>query len=90
MRIHQKPLLVALSVLLGAGLALGQNAGNKSAGPTQNTFRLRVVEPVEGGTVGHDRPSDGLQRSSSAHAGGQGTNNMPNPSFRCFTSAMRS
>ena len=36
MRIHRKPLIVAMSLLLGAGLALGQNADNEPSGPTRN------------------------------------------------------
>ena len=85
MRIHQRPLLVALSLLLGAGLALGQNAGNKSAGPTQNTFRLRVVEPVEGGTVvGTTVRVTVSNEVPQPTQEAKGTNNMPNPSFRVY------
>jgi hypothetical protein len=41
------------AVALGAvaALALGQNAGNDSAGPTRNDYRLQIVEPAEGATV---------------------------------------
>ena len=86
MRIHHKSLLVAMSLLLGAGLALGQNAGNKSAGPTRNDFRLRVIEPVEGGTVvgtsvrvvvSNEAPQPTQQEAT-------GTSSMPNPSFRIY------
>jgi len=85
MRIRHKPLLVAMSLLLGAGLAFGQNAGNKSAGPTKNDFRLRVIEPVEGGTVtgaavrvtiSNEVPQPTQEAT--------GTSNMPNPSFRIY------
>ncbi len=85
MRIQHKPMLAAMILLLGAGLALGQNAGNKSAGPTKNSFRLRVIEPVEGGTVvgatvrvsvSNEVPQPTQEAS--------GTNNMPNPSFRVY------
>jgi hypothetical protein len=85
MRIHRKPLLAAMSLLLGAGLAFGQNAGNKSSGPTKNDFRLRVTEPVEGGTVvgttvrvtvSNEVPQPTQEAT--------GTNNMPNPSFRIY------
>jgi hypothetical protein len=85
MRMHYKPLLAAAALLLGAGLAVGQNADNKSAGPTRNDFRLRVIEPVEGGvvvgrtvrvTVSNEVPQPSQEAT--------GTNNMPNPSFRIY------
>lgn len=85
MRIHHKAILVALSMLLGAGLALGQNAGNKSSGPSQNTFRLRVIEPVEGGTVvGSAVRVTVSNELSQPTQEARGTNNMPNPSFRVY------
>jgi hypothetical protein len=85
MRIHHKPFLVAMSLLLGAGLAFAQNAGNKSAGPTKNDFRLRVIEPAEGAivtgtsvrvTVSNEVPQPTQEAT--------GTSNMPNPSFRIY------
>ena len=85
MRIHRKPLLVALSLFLGAGLALAQNAGNKSAGPTKNDFRLRVLEPVEGGTVVGTTVRVSLSNEvPQPSQDATGTNNMPNPSFRVY------
>jgi LPXTG-motif cell wall-anchored protein len=74
-----------MALMLGAGLALGQNAGNKSSGPTQNTFRLRVIEPIEGGTVVGSAvrvtvSNEVPQPTQEA----RGTNNMPNPSFRVY------
>jgi hypothetical protein len=85
MRIQHKPLLVAMSLLLGAGLAFGQNAGNKSSGPTQNTFRLRVIEPVEGGTVvGTTVRVTVSNEVPQPTQEARGTNNMPNPSFRIY------
>jgi hypothetical protein len=85
MTIHHKPLLVAMSLLLGAGLAFGQNADNKSAGPTKNTFRLRVVEPVEGGTVVGSTVRVTVSNEVPQPAQeARGTNNMPNPSFRIY------
>jgi hypothetical protein len=85
MRIHRKPLLVAISLLLGAGLAFGQNADNKSAGPTKNTFRLRVIEPVEGGTVvGTTVRVTVSNEVPQPTQEARGTNNMPNPSFRIY------
>jgi hypothetical protein len=85
MRIHHKPLLVVMSLLLGAGLALGQNAGNKSSGPTGNDFRLRVIEPVEGGTVvGTAVRVTVSNQVPQPTQEATGTNNMPNPSFRIY------
>lgn len=85
MRIRHKPLLLAMSLLLGAGLAMGQNAGNKSSGPTQNTFHLRVIEPVEGATVvGTDVRVTVSNQVPQPTQEAKGTNNMPNPSFRVY------
>jgi hypothetical protein len=85
MRIHRKPLLVALSLFLGAGLAFAQNAGNKSSGPTKNDFRLRVLEPVEGGTVVGTTVRVSLSNEiPQPTQEASGTNNMPNPSFRVY------
>jgi hypothetical protein len=85
MRIRHKPVLLAMSLLLGAGLAMGQNAGNKSSGPTQNTFRLRVIEPVEGATVvGTDVRVTVSNQVPQPTQEARGTNNMPNPSFRVY------
>lgn len=85
MRIQHKPLLVAMSLLLGAGLAFGQNADNKSAGPTKNTFRLRVIEPVEGGTVlGTTVRVTVSNEVPQPTQEARGTSNMPNPSFRIY------
>ncbi len=89
MRKQHKPLLAAVALMLGAGLALGQNAGNKSAGPTGNDFRLRVIEPVEGSTVvgatvrvtvSNEVPQPTQEAT--------GTSNMPNPSFRIYLGNM--
>ena len=82
---HHKPLFVAMSLLLGAGLAFGQNADNKSAGPTRNDFRLRVIEPVEGGTVlGSTVRVTVSNEVPQPTQEATGTNNMPNPSFRIY------
>lgn len=48
---RQKLTAAALALGAVAALALGQNAGNNSAGPTRNDYRLRLVEPAEGSTV---------------------------------------
>jgi hypothetical protein len=85
MRIEHKPLVAAMVLLLGAGLALGQNADNKSAGPTKNTFRLRVIEPVENGTVvGSTVRVTVSNEVPQPTQEARGTNNMPNPSFRVY------
>ena len=85
MRIHHKPLLAAMALLLGAGLALGQNADKNSSGPTKNDFRLRVLEPVEGGTVvGTTVRVSVANEVPQPTQEATGTNNMPNPSFRIY------
>ena len=85
MRIQHRPLVAAMALLLGAGLALGQNADNKSAGPTKNTFRLRVIEPIENGTVvGNTVRVTVSNEVPQPTQEARGTNNMPNPSFRVY------
>lgn len=85
MRIHHKPLLAAMALLLGAGLALGQNADKNSSGPTKNDFRLRVIEPVEGGTVvGTSVRVSVANQVPQPTQEATGTDNMPNPSFRIY------
>ncbi len=85
MRIHHKPLLAAMALLLGAGLALGQSADKNSAGPTKNDFRLRVIEPVEGGTVvGSSVRVSVANEVPQPTQEATGTSNMPNPSFRIY------
>ena len=48
---RNKSLIAALALGAAAALAHGQNAGNDSAGPTRNDYRLSLVEPAEGATV---------------------------------------
>jgi hypothetical protein len=48
---RSKLTLVALALSAAAAICAGQNADPNSAGPTKNDFRLRVIEPTEGGTV---------------------------------------
>ena len=43
--------LAALVTSACVAVVLGQDAGNKSAGPTKNDYRLRVIEPAQGGTI---------------------------------------
>ena len=44
-------ILVAITFVAVAGLALAQNADKNSAGPTKNDLKIRVTEPMEGATI---------------------------------------
>jgi LPXTG-motif cell wall-anchored protein len=72
-----------------AGLALAQNAGDKTGGPTRNDYRLHVMQPAEGSTVTGDRiqvivdteiPSERDTR--------QDVNSMPRPDVDVFVDGM--
>lgn len=42
---------LAILAVAAAAVAVAQNAGDKTSGPTRNDYRLKVVQPVEGGRV---------------------------------------
>jgi len=74
---------------LCAGVALAQNAGDKTGGPTRNDYRLHVVQPADGSTVTGDRiqvivdteiPSERDTR--------QDVNSMPRPDVDVFVDGM--
>ncbi len=80
---------VTFLACLCAGVALAQNAGDKTGGPTRNDYRLRVVQPAEGSTVIGDRfqvivdteiPSERDTR--------QDVNSMPRPDVDVFIDGM--
>ena len=72
-----------------AGVALAQNAGDKTGGPTRNDYRLHVVQPADGSTVTGDRlqvivdteiPSERDTR--------QDVNSMPRPDVDVFVDGL--
>ncbi len=78
--------VAALAAGAFAAVALGQNAGNNSAGPTKNDYRLRVVEPAEGGTISGRTVRVVVNTEIPAEAGEtrRDVNSMPRPDVDVF------
>ncbi len=76
----------ALMASAFAVVALGQNADKNSAGPTKNDYRLRVVEPAEGGTVAGQTVRVVVNTEIPAEAGDarRDVNSMPRPDVDVF------
>jgi hypothetical protein len=51
MTFRGKALTAALALAFAASLAAAQSADPNTSAPTKNTFRLRVIEPVEGAQI---------------------------------------
>jgi hypothetical protein len=69
-----------------AAVVLGQNAGNKSAGPTRNDYQLRVIEPAQGGTISGSTVRVVVNTEIPADAGDtkRDVNSMPRPDVDVF------
>jgi len=69
-----------------AAIALGQNADKNSAGPTKNDYRLRVVEPAEGGVIAGSTVRVVVNTEIPAEAGDarRDVNSMPRPDVDVF------
>jgi len=69
-----------------AAVALGQNADKNSAGPTKNDYRLRVVEPAEGGVITGSTVRVVVNTEIPAEAGDtrRDVNSMPRPDVDVF------
>ena len=46
--------IAALALFAVAGMAVAQNADQNTGGPTKNTLKLRLVEPLEGASITGD------------------------------------
>ncbi len=69
-----------------AAVALGQNADKNSAGPTRNDYRLRVVEPAEGGVIAGSTVRVVVNTEIPAEGGDtrRDVNSMPRPDVDVF------
>lgn len=78
--------LAALVAGAFAAVALGQNADKNSAGPTRNDYRLRVVEPAEGGTIAGSTVRVVVNTEIPSEAGDarRDVNSMPRPDVDVF------
>ena len=78
--------LAALVTSACAAVVLGQNADNNSAGPTKNDYRLRVIEPAQGGTISGSMVRVVVNTEIPGDAGQtrRDVNSMPRPDVDVF------
>ena len=78
--------VVAFAASAFAAIALGQNADKNSAGPTKNDYRLRVVEPAQGGVIAGStvRVVVNTEIPSEAADTRRDVNSMPRPDVDVF------
>jgi len=78
--------IVAFVASAFAAAALGQNADKNSAGPTKNDYRLRVVEPAEGGVIAGSTVRVVVNTEIPSEAGDtrRDVNSMPRPDVDVF------
>lgn len=88
MRRRISGLIAAIALFAFAGAALAQNADPNTGGPTKNTLRLRLVEPVEGATISGNSVRVAVDYNHNLFGVGQGTKfgeaNFPQPRFEVF------
>jgi LPXTG-motif cell wall-anchored protein len=69
-------------------MAVAQNADQNTGGPTKNTLKLRLVEPLEGASITGDSVRVAVAYNHDAFGTGQGTKfgeaNFPQPRFDIF------
>lgn len=80
--------IAALALFAVAGMAVAQNADQNTGGPTKNTLKLRLIEPLEGATITGDSVRIAVDYNHSAFGTAQGTKfgeaNFPQPRFDVF------
>jgi len=80
--------IAALALFAVAGLAVAQNADQNTGGPTKNTLKLRLVEPLEGASITGDSVRVAVDYNHDVFGAGQGTKfgeaNFPQPRFDVF------
>jgi len=88
MRRKTSGLIAALALFAVAGLAVAQNADQNTGGPTKNTLKLRLVEPLEGASITGDSVRVAVDYNHDIFGTGQGTKfgeaNFPQPRFDIF------
>ena len=88
MRRRISGLIAAIAIFAFAGAALAQNADPNTGGPTKNTLRLKLVEPVEGATIAGNSVRVAVDYNHNLFGAGQGTKfgdaNFPQPRFDVF------
>ena len=80
--------IAALALFAVAGMAVAQNADQNTGGPTKNTLKLRLVEPLEGASITGDSVRVAVDYNHDVFGTGQGTKfgeaNFPQPRFDIF------
>jgi hypothetical protein len=88
MRRKTSGVIAALALFAVAGLAVAQNADQNTGGPTKNTLKLRLVEPLEGASITGDSVRVAVDYNHDVFGSGQGTKfgeaNFPQPRFDIF------
>jgi len=88
MRRKTSGFIAALALLAVAGMAVAQNADQNTGGPTKNTLKLRLVEPLEGASITGDSVRVAVDYNHDVFGTGQGTKfgeaNFPQPRFDIF------
>ncbi len=82
----------ALALIVMTGVALGQRADQNTGGPTKNTLRLTLAEPVEGAAITGSLVRVVVGYNQNAFGSGQGTSfgdpNFPQPRFNVYLDDM--
>lgn len=80
--------IAALALFAVAGMAVAQNADQNTGGPTKNTLKLRLVEPLEGASITGDSVRVAVDYNHDVFGANQGTKfgeaNFPQPRFDIF------
>ena len=82
----------AFALVVMAGVALGQRADQNTGGPTKNTLRLTLAEPVNGAAITGSVVRVVVAYNQNAFGTGQGTSfgdpNFPQPRFKVYLDDM--
>ena len=88
MRRRISGLIAAIAIFAVAGAAFAQNADPNTGGPTKNTLRLKLVEPIEGASISGTSVRVAVDYNHNVFGVGQGTKfgdaNFPQPRFEVF------
>lgn len=88
MRRRISGLIVTVACFAVATALLAQNADPNTGGPTKNTLKLKLMEPVEGATISGSTVRVTVDYNHQTFAAGQGTRfgeaNFPQPRFDVY------
>jgi hypothetical protein len=80
--------IAVLALFAVAGMAVAQNADQNSGGPTKNTLKLRLIEPLEGASITGDSVRIAVDYNHTVFGSGSGTKfgeaNFPQPRFDVY------